>query len=232
MATVKDLLRISQGIAAKTTQHVFSDDQIPLLNEAKYQVWLELVSRQFRENWFLVKSQATNQSGDDYFGGFTQTERDYLLPNNFHQLRQIVPTGPTQQQHRIWFYNEKLESQVFQSRLRDTDNQYSIMGYEIIGPEPGTLSLSGLLPQDTPAQLWYVHQPPEWTVASDTIGFMPRGTRLLMARYAVALFQGGAGSIHWDRFIRSWNAEIERWVMDVRRDNSDPQASADFIEQS
>jgi len=77
---------------------------LAFVNEGKDEIWA--IMKAVREDYFLHKSQNTTSTDDDYFADLTIANREFVLPNDFHQLKaiEVLNTGKNEVEfaYRDW----------------------------------------------------------------------------------------------------------------------------------
>lgn len=148
MATVSYLMQVCDSLLVKFDKR-FADEQIVLLEEAKWEVWKLLISYNRRSNWFMKIGAQFNITNGDY---------DYTLPTDLAQLRKLVPVNEADR-HYV-FYKDDEESDRFQELERLPNARPYGIPYTVIGEEPGTLLLAATPQGTVPVKPHYVYKPP------------------------------------------------------------------------
>lgn len=198
----------------------FTDQQLVLLEEAKWEVWKILIGYNRRSNWFVKRGTAFDISKDD---------DEYTLPADCYQLRKLVPANESDRFY--WFYREDEEADRFQTAERVPSVNLVEIPYTVIGEEPGKLVLASTPIGTVSVVPWYVYKPTAWALKTDPIDQMPRSTWLPIARYAATMYRLGAGNPAWSDFRVAWSDEINRMVNTDARVQDGPKVIAGFFEE-
>jgi hypothetical protein len=217
---VAHLMRVADSLLVQYSKR-FTDEQIVLLEEAKWEVWKILIGYSQRSNWFVKRGTAFDiTTGDD----------EYALPSDCYQLRKLVPVSEADK--HFWFHNESEQDDEFQQMERMPSRHALEIPYVVIGEEPGTLILASTPERTVSVRPWYVYKPTAWAVKGDPIDQMPRSTWLPIARYAATIYRLGAGNPAWGDFRAVWADEINRMVNTDTRVQNGPKVVHGYFEDS
>lgn len=151
---VDDLIIRLEGYAAAYD----ATSLLSMVNEGKDAVWGVL--RTLDEDYFVVSSQATTSTDDDYFAPLTTTVREVNLPNNCREVRMIEVTTPGFEDLEFSF--RRLSDPEFELERKlatiagsgSGRQQHSKYLYTITGRR--TLMLAQFIEAAVTAKLWYV----------------------------------------------------------------------------
>lgn len=223
IVTVRDVADLLVAIIPDLRDPVRLPSKLPLFNAAVVATWRILVSRANQQNWFVVNSQSTDPTQPNYFPKLQVGQRDYPLPQNFHQLRQIEVLTPGFQD--TIFSKANIDRQGFIADRASPEQAPStssgFMYYDFIGANPGTFLLSKSPSVQLDILLRYVRHPLKVTSLADSLDDFPLDVVPMMAEYCAKANVLGMQDGRFTAFVNEWSGQVEDFVFSERRDNSD-----------
>lgn len=228
--TVRDVADLLAAIIPDLRDPVRLPSKLPLFNAAVVATWRVLVNRQTQHNWFVVSSESTDPTLPNYFPKLEPGQREYPLPQNFHQLRAIEVL--TQAFRDVVFTKANLDRSGFiADRASPEQVQTSgFMYYDIIGANPGSFLVSKSPSTEIDAMLRYVRKPDKITSLDSSLDDFPVDVVPSMAEYLAKANTLGMQDGRFTAFVGEWSAAVDDLVFGERRDNTDRQVVVGMFE--
>lgn len=229
MATVQSVITKLDTLLLQGRDNFRIPTKIALLDQAKTEAWRVLAGSHGQANWFGHESQAITSTADDYFGPLSTAVRDYPLPNNFFQLRdiEVVTSG----KEGIHFERSNVDDDRFQRERASQQAFTRRVLYALWGAQPGQIRFS-LFPESVlELRLLYLREPTDWIAEGGTEpDEFPNVAHGFIAEWAATRAILGVGDRRFGAFKQEWMERLERVLSSFERDSSEPVIVDGFLE--
>ena len=217
-----------------------TDELISFLNEGMHEVWKEL--KNLERGYFVVSTQATDNTLSTYFAALTTTTREFSLPTDCRQIKSISVTSPSGYEH-VDFVRRSVSSDEFKEAERDATAQGSSANagtdeyiYDILDEK--TLVLAQFPEAAFVLKIRYVYALPDLNIGGATVGDGGILTAIIhpwhfailsfAAKKAVLAKQNETMAEEWRR---EWREAVISVAMGAARRDSTPQYVTGFLEE-